>query len=141
MSAPDPYADLPEGALPPERLDPLLNADLDANPDAADDAAEAKAKLRAKIEARAAENFWRSVFGMPAGRREMWKLLTRLHAFETQLPVSPTGFPYPEAAWFEFGKTMEGNAILQDWMLVALDGVTAMLREHDGRFKAREENR
>ena len=135
----DDYPDLPEGALPPEHLDPLVGAEIEA--DATDDEAEAKAMLRAKIEARAAETFWRSVFAMPTGRREMWKLLAKLHAFETQLPLGPRGHPYPEAAWYEFGKTMIGNELLQEWMVVALDGVTAMLREHDGRFKAREEKR
>lgn len=81
------------------------------------------------------EQFWQSVFNHPVGRREMWGILKAAHAFETSFACGPNGFPQPEATWFHAGEQAIGMRLFLSWQVFNPEGVLAMLKEHDPRFK------
>lgn len=93
-----------------------------------------KQERRQDREEREATEFWRTVFADPVGRREMWRLLRDLHPFEERFACGPSGFPQPEATWFEAGKQAVGLHLYHHWTRVAREGVLMMLDEHDPRF-------
>lgn len=88
-------------------------------------------RAKAEDEARA---FWTAVFADPVGRREMWGLLEAARWREDDFACGPTGFPYPEAAWFRLGEKRLAERVFMSWMKLARDGALLMLDEHDPRF-------
>ena len=121
-------------------------------PEAADDEAPADAaaadrgaytrKLNAQeVRERESQHFWRSVFSVPVGRREMWAVLERCGTFETPFAASPTGFPDPVAAWHRAGQHSLGNSLYLSWLRLDPDGVNLMLREHHPQLKKPEKPR
>jgi hypothetical protein len=112
-----------------------------ADPEGAHNLLDARANRRTRKridnEAELASKFWRDVFSTPVGRREMWRLLSSGSNGDPLRPpfaLGPSGFPQPEATWFEAGRYATAQTWLQIWSIYAREGVFAMLDEHDPRF-------
>ena len=122
--------------------------DLDNDAPATDDetpvadAASRKAYARklTEIEQRQRESqaFYEAVFATPLGRREMWAILERAHAFEDRFACSPNGSPYPESTWFQAGEKSVGTSLYLSWLKLVPNGVTLMLQENYGPLKPPE---
>lgn len=93
-----------------------------------------KRQTKLQLQQREADRFWQGVFQSEVGRREMWRLLSEAHPFETSFACGPNGFPQPEATWFKAGEQALGLRIYQAWLQKHPLEVMAMHREHDPRF-------
>ena len=102
--------------------------------DAADIRSYRKQRNTAEFRKRQAQEFWQRVFADPIGRREMWGILQSAHTFEERFACGPSGFPQPEATWFEAGIQSYGQRLFQSWTVLDREGVFLMLDEHDPRF-------
>ena len=94
----------------------------------------AKRARRIKTDVSEAVRWWKQAMSAPAGRGEIWKLLTDAHTFETRFACSPTGFPQPEATWFEAGKQAWGQALYHRLLRMAREETSLMLDENDPAF-------
>jgi len=87
---------------------------------------------REELEAQA---FWKTCLSHPLGRRELWKILSKGHAFKRdRFLSSQTGFPDPNATWFLLGMQDYAEALFYDWQKLDPHGVLLMQQEHDSRF-------
>jgi hypothetical protein len=102
--------------------------------DAADARSYRKQRNTAEFRKRQAQEFWQRVFADPIGRREMWGILQEAHAFEERFACGPSGFPQPEATWFQAGIQSLGQRLFQSWTILDRAGVFMMLDEFDPRF-------
>jgi len=102
--------------------------------DAADGRAYRRQRNTAEFRKRQAQEFWQRVFADPIGRREMWGILQSAHTFEERFACGPSGFPQPEATWFEAGIQSHGQRLFQSWTVLDRAGVFLMMDEHDPRF-------
>lgn len=94
-----------------------------------------KRETKRQIAERRADEWWQRVLSDPVGRAQMWGILqTECHAFEERFACGPSGFPQPEATWFEAGKQSVGLRLYQT--LMARDPVNTqqMVIENDPRF-------
>jgi hypothetical protein len=83
-----------------------------------------------KFEARQASEFWRSVMRTAIGRREIFKLLNMVRAFESSpFAATPIGFPDPQATFFNMGQIEQGRAVYQMLAIVARDELFALQDE------------
>ena len=82
-----------------------------------------------------AGDFWRQVLAHPVGRREIWKLLSDAHAFNTEFACGPNGFPQVQATWFKAGEQGFGLRFYHSLLVHDRDGVFLMHDEYDPRFK------
>ena len=106
-------------------------------PNAASPAAVKRRQSKQKLQIRDENNFWKSVFADPIGRRAMWNLLQETKINETVFACGPNGFPQPEATWFNLGKQELGHRLLRSWTLIDRDGVFAMQDENDPAFSGK----
>jgi hypothetical protein len=88
-------------------------------------------KKRLEHERKQAEEFWRAIFANPIGRREMWGILQACHTFEERFACGPTGFPQPEATWFEAGQQSFGQRLYHSWAMIDRAGVLLMFEEQN----------
>lgn len=82
--------------------------------------------------------FWRGVLSTETGRREIWNIiagLDQLHAFNTNFPVGPVGFPDPNAAWYQRGQQDYGLKLYHDLLTVVPQEALLMHNENDARFQ------
>lgn len=117
-----------------ESLDPPA---LAPSVDAATPEGMRRQERKADRDKRETVEFWRRIFADPIGRREMWALLfgpDSTHAFNPDFPVSPVGFPDPNAAWYRRGEQDFGLRQYHRWLALCPEGVMLMHREHDARF-------
>lgn len=114
------------------------NDDSGAEDTPAQDAASKRSydKKLTEIELRQKEarDFWKAVFAIPVGRREMFEILKSSNAFDPPFMCGPNGFPQPEATWFHAGQHALGQRLFLSWSLLDRDGVNLMLDENDPRF-------
>lgn len=97
--------------------------------DAADDQGTKDQEDKTKIEAREASMFWRGVLSDNVGRREVFKLLQNMDAFDVPFAASPIGFPDPNATFFKAGKISAGQIFYQMLAITARDELFAMQDE------------
>lgn len=124
-------SDAPDDDVPP-------SADLrpDERQDSAVDPARLKRKKQVKLnEEQQAEVFWGRVFADPIGRREMWRLLAKLHPFNVQIGTTPSYFPDERKTWMELAVQLAGQHIYQEWFARFPDEISLMLCENDQRFQ------
>lgn len=113
-------------------------ADLrpDERQDSAVDPARLKRKKQVKLnEEQQAEVFWGRVFADPIGRREMWRLLQRLHPFDVRIGATPVGFPDERSTWMQLAEQLVGQHIYQEWFARFPQEVSLMRSENDQRFQ------
>ena len=103
--------------------------------DAASPAGLRQQRRTVKRAAEETKDFWKRVFAEPVGRREMWGLLNNdFHAFTSVFSASPTGFPDPNASWYQRGQQDMGMWLYHRWMALEPEGVRLMHVENDPRF-------
>lgn len=100
-------------------------------PNAADRKRHKRIKDAAKREAQDSEAFWKSVFGSPAGRREMWTIIDAMHYRKERFVESGNGSPWREATWAEAGIQRIGFQLYLKWTGIDPEGVALMLRENE----------
>jgi hypothetical protein len=100
-------------------------------PNAADRTSQRRIRDRVKRERAEAVDFYKAIFASPVGRREMWGILTAMHAFDQRFASAPNGFPQESATWFYLGERDAGFRLFRSWMRLDPEGVTKMMREHD----------
>lgn len=103
--------------------------------DAGDPDSVGKRNKKLEIQRKESERFWRYVFSLKVGRREMWRLLRDCKAFETEFACGPNGFPQPEATWFKAGEANWGKRVRDSWLVDHTEAFALMLRENDPRFQ------
>ncbi len=100
--------------------------------DAGDPVAVRKRETKAQAAKRQADDFWRGLFSTEIGRRELWKLITdQCHAFDERFACGPSGFPQPEATWFQAGQQSLGLRLYQSWLYLNPQGVFLMMAENN----------
>lgn len=114
-----------------EDTDPSEMAPEVQNPNAADPVQNRKYEDRRKKEDRETAEFWRSVMALPTGRRVMWGLIRDAHAFEVRFACGPTGFPNPDATWFQAGQSDVGFRLWKTLRKHAPKDAMTMEAEHD----------
>jgi hypothetical protein len=82
---------------------------------------------KTKLEARQASEFWRGLLRTAIGRREIYKLLTMVRAFESSpFAATPIGFPDPQATFLQHaGQIEQGRAVYQ---MLAIRGARRAVR-------------
>lgn len=101
-------------------------------------AAVRKRITRTKLQAKEGAAFWRTALSTRAGRRELYLLLQNARTFDTPFACGPTGFPQPEASWWQAGQHDLGQRLFLSWQRIDRDAVFLMLDENDPRFSRRE---
>lgn len=103
-------------------------------PNAADPVRIARARQRADFEADQRAEFWRGILSTEIGRMVMWEVLIGMHTFEERFAISPSGFPQPEATWFQAGEKAAGWRLYDALRKAAFEEVHQMHLEWDSYF-------
>ena len=106
-------------------------------PSAVDPGKNVRIRNKAKREQAEAVAFWSAVFADRMGRLEMWKILEASSNGgwrSTPFALGPTGFPQPEATWYNAGEREFALRLYHSWLRMVPEGVLLMLRENDDRF-------
>lgn len=103
-------------------------------PSAVDPETPKRHRTRAKREEIEARAFWRSVFESDVGRREMWRLLSKLHPFTFEFGRTAAGTEHERITWMHMAEQIVGQAIFLEWQARHPELVLQMQREHDPRF-------
>lgn len=114
--------------------DDLFPEDQPAPDNAANPAAVRRRVTRTKLQAKEGAAWWRQALSTKPGRRELYLILQTARAFETPFACGPTGFPQPEATWFQAGMHDLGQRLFLSWQRIDRDAVYLMLDENDPRF-------
>ena len=93
-----------------------------------------RSRDRQKRERQEADGLWRAVLADKIGRREMWRLLTEAHTFNTDFACGPNGFPQPEATIHNLGRQQWGLKLYHELLRIDHAAVHQMHVEHDPRF-------
>lgn len=109
--------------------------------DAADGKRIRKRRERVQDEALAGAAFWRAALNDPVGRREIWSLLISCHTFEERFACGPTGYPQPEASWFQAGERETGLRLYRSLLRIDHELVSQMHHEHDAAFASSKPKR
>ena len=101
-------------ALDADKADQIVEFPLRERPaSASDDQAVKDQEDKTKIEAREASAFWRAILSDQVGKREVYKLLIQMDAFDVPFAASPIGFPDTNATFFKAGKISAGQILYQ----------------------------
>lgn len=117
--------------LDADREDPIADTPIQLRPAAASTEQEVKDQDdKAKIEARECAAFWQFVLADRIGRREIFKLLKMIRAFETSpFASTPIGFPDPNATFYNAGQIDLGRQVYQMLAIVARGELFALQDE------------
>lgn len=105
------------------------------NPDRGEEIRRRTEDAKRRLKEREGERFWSRCLSDPAGRAEIWRLLTDLNAFRTEFPASPAGMPDAAAIWFKHGRSTFGFDFFQYLTMCSRDGALMMQDEFDPRFQ------
>lgn len=118
----------------PETLE-QLDGPLDGTESVAAPSAHRRRQERIRAEEQQIVDFWRAVMADPVGRRVLWVFLAfDCHAFETKFACGPSGFPQPEATWFQAGQQQVGDRLYKTLLKHCRESVAVMHDEHDPDF-------
>jgi hypothetical protein len=129
----DEYEDIPEDREEEPRA-------LDARPrddgtiDLTDPVAQRTARASQKRLDREVAEYWKRQLDDKIGRRALWELLVSFHAFETRFSIGNSGFPCPEATWFQAGESSAGQRLFMSLQRHNFAGAHQMLIEHNPDF-------
>lgn len=118
----DPPEDDEAADLPPENT--KLN----------DPQAGRRVRQRISREERERHALWRAILADKTGRREVWRLLTEAHTFNTEFMCGPNGTPQDLATMHNIGRQQWGLKLYHDLLVIDHEGIRLTHAEHDARF-------
>lgn len=110
-------------------------------PNAADPVRIERARQRADFREDQRADFWKKTLSTELGRQVMWEVLQGMHTFEERFAATPSGFPDPNASWFQAGEKAAGWRLYDAMRKAALEEVWLMHEECDSYFQAQKKTR
>lgn len=105
------------------------------DPERGDEIQRRTAAARRRLAEREGERFWERCLADPAGRKEIWRLLTDLGTFATTFPTSPSGIPDSAAIWFWRGRESYGQDFWKFLLKADRAGTLTMMDELDPKLQ------
>jgi hypothetical protein len=106
--------------------------------DAANPRSVRRQRRRAEFREDQRGDFWRKVLADPVGRMVLWEVLADCGIHENRFECSPTGFPQPEATWFQLGRKDVGERIYRTLLRHDRLAVAAMHDEWDTQWQSQK---